>query len=124
MHDNNGRFIQLEFDQFILIAVYVQCSGENIKFLSQRMQWDIDIKKHLKTTKTSKEIIYIGDMNVAHQEIDIYNPFNKEKFPSFTPEERSGFSDLLGLGFVDIWRERNPKEQKFTFWDNRFRMRE
>ena len=123
LHDKESRLICLEFEKFYLISVYVPCSGQNIKRLDYRLKWDEDIKKFILNLKSKKKILYIGDLNVAHHNIDIHNPATHKQSPSFTIEERSNFSELLKTGFKDAFRVFFPNKQKFTYWNYRFNSR-
>lgn len=105
-HDKNGRFVMLEFENFFLINLYVQCSGEGLKFMQQRMTMDRDLCFFLKELQKRKPSILIGDMNVVHHNVDMYNTLsNKESTPSCTPQEKENFSEMLAaFDLVDSWR--------------------
>lgn len=123
IHDKESRLLALEFEKFFLISVYVPCSGENIKRLDYRLEWDEDVLKFILNLKSKKKVLYIGDLNVAHHNIDIHNPLTHKRSPSFTIEERTNFQDLLKTGFKDAFRALHPKKQKFSYWNYRFNSR-
>jgi exodeoxyribonuclease III len=119
-HDKEGRVITAEFPNFYIVAVYVVNSGEGLKRLSYRTQeWDVAFFKYLHSLKEKKDVILCGDLNVAHKEIDVYDPKGKEKQSGFTPEERKSFSEFLELGYLDTFRHLNPEEKKFTYFTAR-----
>lgn len=118
-HDEEGRVITMEFEDFFLIATYIPNAGEGLKRLDYRVNdWDKDFQEYLIDLKTKKHIIWIGDTNVCHKEIDINNPKGNLKSAGFTIEERNSFSDFLSKGFVDTWRKRNPDVVKYSYWSN------
>ena len=124
-HDKEGRLLTAEFHGFYLVAVYVPNSGEGLKRLDYRTkEWDKDFEKYLKELDKKKPVILTGDLNVAHQEIDIYDSNGKQKISGFTPEERRNFTELLENNrFVDTFRHFYPTEKKFSFWSTRGNMR-
>ena len=116
----------MEFDAFTLVATYVPNAGEGLKRLKYRIdEWDHDFHSYLKFLETdrNKPVILAGDLNVAHNEIDIYDPKGKEKTPGFTPQERTSFTNLLASGFVDTFRVLYPEKVQYTFWSVRARLR-
>ena len=117
-HDQEGRVITLEYDNFYLINVYVPNAGQELKRLSYRVNsWDVEFKSYLKKLSKKKNIIVCGDLNVAHQEIDIHNPKTNLKSSGFTIEERNSFSKLLkDVNLIDTFRYLNPNEVKYSFW--------
>jgi len=117
-HDQEGRVITLEYDNFYLINVYVPNAGQELKRLSYRVNsWDVEFKSYLKKLSKKKNIIVCGDLNVAHQEIDIHNPKTNLKSSGFTIEERNSFSKLLkDVNLIDTFRYINPNEVKYSFW--------
>ena len=118
--DNESRFIMLEFNSFFLVSVYVPTSGENLKRMDYRAeQWDPHFREYVTKLRQTKPVLIVGDMNVAHQDIDIHDPRGRETRPSFTPQERNNFSKLLECGFVDVFRHFNPEAKKYTFWNYR-----
>jgi exodeoxyribonuclease III len=111
IHDQEGRVITLEFDTFYLVAVYVPNSGGELLRLDYRVnEWDKSFFKYLNELKSRKDVMITGDLNVAHREIDIYDPVGKLRQPGFTIEERSSFQGLLDSGFIDTFRNINPNK--------------
>ncbi len=124
-HDNEGRVITLEFDQYFLVNVYTPNSKRELERLEYRMKWEDDFRIYLKKLEETKPVIICGDMNVAHQEIDIKNPRSNKRSAGFTAEEREKFSELLTQGFVDSYRALYPdKEGAYTWWSYMFKARE
>jgi len=116
-HDTEGRTITAEFDKFYIVNTYIPNAGAKLKDLDYRQKWDKDFLDYLKKLQATKPVIWCGDLNVAHNEIDLKNPAtNKNKTAGFSDQERSGFSKVLETGFVDTFRHLYPKEQQFTFW--------
>ncbi|XP_065057442.1 exodeoxyribonuclease-like isoform X2 [Rhopilema esculentum] len=116
-HDKEGRLITAEYEKFYLVTSYVPNSGRGLVNLEYRMGWEKDMKTYLKKLEETKPVIFCGDLNVAHNEIDIANPKSNVKNPGFTKEEREKFTDLLEVGFVDSYRHLNPdKTGTYTFW--------
>ena len=107
-YDDEGRVITLEFPDFYFVGAYVPNAGDGLKRLDFRMQYEIDLLEYLKELDDKKPVIYTGDLNVAHQEIDIKNPQSNHHNPGFTDEEREKFSILLNHGFKDTFRELYP----------------
>ena len=125
IHDQEGRVILLEFENFNLINVYVPNSGQELKRIEYRKLWDKDFLNYCISTNKSKPLVITGDFNVAHQEIDIARPkANYNKTSGYTQIEIDGFSKFLDNGFVDIFRMKNPEEIIYTWWNYRFRARE
>lgn len=122
-YDDEGRVITLEFDNFYYIACYVPNSGDGLKRLEFRMQFEDDLLKYLNKLNAMKPIIYAGDLNVAHQEIDLKNPKANERNPGYTIEERTAFSRLLSHKYVDIYRHLYPDTIKYSWWSYRFNSR-
>jgi len=120
-HDQEGRTITLEFERFFLISCHVPNSQQGLKRLDYRTkEWDADFRKFIVGLKQKKHVIWCGDLNVAHQEIDIYDPKgNRNKTAGFTDREREEFSNLLKEGFVDSFRELHPTEVKYSWWSMR-----
>ncbi len=124
-HDNEGRVITLEFDKYFLVNVYTPNSKRELERLEYRMKWEDDFRIYLKQLEETKPVIICGDMNVAHQEIDIKNPRSNKRSAGFTMEEREKFSELLAQGFVDSYRTLYPdKEGAYTWWSYMFKARE
>lgn len=124
VHDHEGRVITLEYDTFYLVTVYVPNAQDGLRRLDYRMQWEDDFFRYIKTLDARKPVIFCGDLNVAHEEIDLKNPKTNHKNPGFTDEERGKFSTLLADGFTDTFRTLHPKEQIFSWWSYRFHARE
>lgn len=124
-HDTEGRVITLEFPQFYLITVYTPNSKEELLRLSYRMQWEDDFRIYLKRLEQNKPVIVCGDMNVAHQDIDLKNPKTNHKNAGFSDEEREKFGVLLENGFIDTFRYFYPEQEGiYSWWSYRFRSRE
>ena len=118
--DNEGRVITLEYEKFYLIACYTPNAGENLKRLDFRIdEWDKKFFEYINQLKNKKDIILCGDLNVANNEIDIFEPKGREKSPGFTIQERESFKQFLSEGFVDTFREKYPNEKKFSFFSKR-----
>jgi len=117
-HDDEGRCITAEYEKFYLVTTYVPNSGAVLANLGYRVErWDVDFLKYLKKLEETKPVIWCGDLNVAHLEIDLKNPKTNTKTAGFTKEERESFTKLLGSGFVDTFRHFNPTlEGAYTFW--------
>ena len=123
-HDNEGRVITLEFEDFYFITVYTPNSQNELKRLDYRMKWEDDFREYLKKLDTIKPVIVCGDLNVAHQEIDLKNPKTNRKNAGFTHEEREKLSILLNDGFIDTYRYFNPKKENiYSWWSYRFNAR-
>lgn len=123
-HDMEGRTLIAEFDGFYLISVYVPNSQDELKRLDYRQVWDKDFEDFVSRLKESKPVIFCGDLNVAHEEIDIRNPKTNTRNAGFTIEERNDFSRLLSRGFIDTFRYLHPDEVKYSWWSYRFKARE
>jgi exodeoxyribonuclease III len=117
-HDSEGRCITAEFDKFYLVTTYTPNASRGLVNLDYRVKkWDVDFLKYLKKLEEKKPVIWCGDLNVAHQEIDLKNPKSNKKNAGFTPEERESFTKILSNGFVDVFRHFYPKEEgAYTFW--------
>lgn len=116
-HDNEGRVITLEFDGFYLGNVYVPNSKRDLSRLDYRAkEWDVDFLKYLKKLEKKKPVIFCGDLNVAHKEIDLANPKANEHNHGFTPQERAGFDNLVKAGFIDTFREFHKEGGHYTWW--------
>jgi len=116
-HDKEGRVITAEYEKFYLVTSYVPNSGKGLVRLGYRMEWEADMKTYLKDLEKTKPVIFCGDLNVAHEEIDIANPKSNVKNPGFSKEEREKFTELLDAGFVDSFRHLYPNEKDvYTFW--------
>lgn len=124
-HDQEGRMITLEYEKFFLVNVYVPNSKSDLSRLDYRMKWEDDFKKYLSKINEYKPVIVCGDLNVAHQEIDLKNPKSNNGNHGFTLEERNKFSDLLDEGFIDIYRIFYPnKTGAYTWWSPMLNLRE
>ena len=123
-HDTEGRAVTLEFGDHFLVCVYTPNAQDGLKRIDYRMQWEDDFRAYLCELDRVKPVIACGDMNVAHEEIDIKNPKANRRNAGFTDEERDKFSVLLDSGFVDTWRSTHPDEVKYSWWSYRFRARE
>lgn len=115
-YDEEGRATTLEFENFYYVTLYVPNSGEELKRLDFRMQFEKDLRDYLTLLKSKKPVIVTGDLNVAHNEIDLKNPSTNHHSAGFTDEERREFSKLLDLGFVDTFRKLHPEEKKYSYW--------
>ena len=123
-HDNEGRVITLEFDQFYMITVYTPNSQNELARLSYRMEWEDVFRAYLKKLEETKPVVVCGDLNVAHKEIDLKNPKTNRKNAGFTDEEREKFSVLLDSGFIDTFRYFYPDaEGIYSWWSYRFQAR-
>tara|TARA_B100000700_G_C15049214_1_gene859430 strand:- start:282 stop:1052 length:771 start_codon:yes stop_codon:yes gene_type:complete len=123
-HDNEGRVITLYFDNYNLVTVYTPNSKRDLSRLNYRYQeWDIDFLKFLKKLENDNPVIFCGDLNVAHKEIDLKNPKNNKRNAGFTDEERQGFSNYIQAGFIDTFREFNNEEGHYTWWSYMFNSR-
>ena len=124
-HDHEGRVITLEMEQFYLVTVYVPNSQDGLKRLDYRMTWEDDFLSYLKKLEEKKPVVVCGDLNVAHQEIDLKNPKSNRKNAGFTDEERAKFSHWLEAGFTDTFRYFYPDQKDiYSWWSYRFKARE
>ena len=115
-HDREGRVLTAEFDDFFLVNVYVPNSKRELLRLPYRQQWDADFLKYLKKLERKKPVVFCGDLNVAHTEIDLANPKANVRNHGFTIEERDGFGSLVKAGFVDTFREFEKGGGHYTWW--------
>lgn len=132
-HDHEGRTVTLEFEEFYLVCVYVPNSQDGLRRLDYRMRWEDDFRAYLKgleagragdETVAAKPVVVCGDMNVAHEEIDLKNPSTNHFNAGFSDEERGKMTELLSSGFVDTWRFQHPGEAKYSWWSYRMAARE
>ena len=123
-HDHEGRVITLEMDTFFLVCVYTPNAQDGLRRLDYRMQWEDDFRAYLMSLDTRKPVIVCGDLNVAHNDIDLKNPKTNHNNPGFTDEERGKFSSLLSSGFSDTFRELHPEDATYSWWSYRFHARE
>ncbi len=121
-HDHEGRIVTLEMPDFYLVCVYVPNSQDGLRRLDYRMKWEDDFRRFV--LGLNKPVVICGDLNVAHEEIDIKNPASNRRNAGFTDEEREKFSILLASGFTDTWRAQHPEEVKYSWWSYRFHARE
>ena len=124
-HDHEGRVITLEYPTFYVVTVYTPNSQDGLRRLDYRMTWDDDFRQYLQRLDAQKPVLVCGDMNVAHEEIDLKNPKSNRMNAGFTDEERAKFTELLAAGFTDTWRARNPdKTDVYSWWSYRFQARQ
>ena len=124
-HDHEGRLITLEMEDFYLVCCYTPNSQDGLKRLDYRMQWEENLRAYLKQLDGKKPVVYCGDLNVAHQEIDLKNPKTNRMNPGFTDEEREKMTILLESGFTDTFRFLHPdKKDIYSWWSYRFKARE
>ena len=124
-HDEEGRVITLEYENYYLITCYTPNSQSELARLSYRMEWEDAFLQYLKRLEEKKPVIFCGDLNVAHKEIDLKNPKNNRKNAGFTDEEREKFSVLLENGFIDTFRYFYPEQEGiYSWWSYRFHARE
>lgn len=124
-HDKEGRVITLEFEDFYFITIYTPNSQDGLKRLSYRMEWEKAFLAYIKGLEEKKPVVFAGDLNVAHKEIDLKNPKTNRNNAGFTDEERNAFTNLLENGFIDTFRHFYPdREQIYSWWSYRFRARE
>ncbi len=124
-HDTEGRVITLEYENFFLVTVYTPNSQDELRRLEYRMKWEDDFRAYLKTLAEKKGVIVCGDMNVAHEEIDIKNPKTNKRNAGFTDEERGKMTELLSSGFTDSFRHFHPDTAEvYSWWSYRFHARE
>ena len=123
-HDHEGRVITLEYDKFFLVTVSTPHSQEELRRLDYRMTWEDAFQAYLHQLDAKKPVIVCGDMNVAHQEIDLKNPKTNRRSAGFTDEERSKMTQLLNNGFTDTFRTLHPEQVTYSYWSYRFRARE
>jgi len=115
-HDREGRVITLEFPDYFLVNVYTPNAKRDLSRLVYRMQWDADFLSYLKKLEEKKPVIFCGDLNVAHQEIDLTHPKRNIGNHGFTPEERAGFGNFITAGFIDTFREFHQEGGHYTWW--------
>ncbi len=123
-HDHEGRVITLEYPAFYLVTVYTPNSQDGLKRLSYRMEWEDAFRAYLKKLEETKPVVVCGDLNVAHQEIDLKNPKTNRRNAGFTDEEREKFTQLLDSGFIDTFRYLYPEAVEYSWWSYRFNARE
>ena len=123
-YDHEGRVITLELEDCYVVACYTPNSQEELKRLSFRMDWEDAFRTYLQSLAAKKPVVMCGDLNVAHQEIDLKNPKTNHMNAGFTDEERGKMTELLAAGFVDSFRYLHPDEVKYSWWSYRFHARE
>lgn len=123
-HDHEGRVVTLEMPDFYLVNVYVPNSQDALRRLSYRMSWEDAFRDYVSALAARKGVIVCGDMNVAHEEIDLKNPATNHFNAGFSDEERGKMTELLAAGFVDSWRSQHPDEAKYSWWSYRMAARE
>lgn len=124
-HDHEGRVITLEMDDFFLVCVYTPNSQDGLRRLDYRMRWEDDFRRYLQGLDNRKPVVVCGDMNVAHNEIDLKNPKTNRQNAGFTDEERNQMTALLEAGFADTFRHLHPTQEGiYSWWSYRFHARE
>ncbi len=124
-HDHEGRLITLEMDGYYVVTVYTPNSQDELRRIDYRMQWEDDFRRYLQSLDAKKPVIVCGDMNVAHEEIDLKNPKTNRRNAGFTDEERGKMTDLLQAGFTDTFRHFHPDTAGvYSWWSYRFHARE
>ena len=124
-HDHEGRVITAEYENFYLVTVYVPNTQDELRRLAYRMTWEDAFRDYVKALDAKKPVVICGDLNVAHQEIDLKNPKTNRRNPGFTDEERGKMTALLDAGFVDTFRYFYPEQEgAYSWWSYRFRSRE
>ena len=122
-HDQEGRVISLEFEKYFLVTVYTPNSKRELLRLDYRQKWDAAFLSFVKDLEQKKPVIFCGDLNVAHKEIDLKNPKTNRRNPGFTDEERSSFDNIIDAGFIDTFREFNSEGGHYTWWSYMFQAR-
>lgn len=123
-HSHEGRAITLEFDSFYLVNVYTPNSQDGLRRIEYRMQWEDALRAYLLGLDAQKPVVYCGDLNVAHQEMDLKNPKTNRQNPGFSDQERAKMTRLLESGFADTFRTLHPEEVTYSWWSYRFHARE
>lgn len=124
-HEDEGRVITIEYDNFYMVNCYVPNAQDGLKRIEYRMEFEDDMRAYLSELDKIKPVVYCGDLNVAHTEIDLKNPKTNKGNAGFSDEERGKFTELLDAGFADVWRRRNPGvEGIYSWWSYRFKARE
>jgi len=123
-HDTEGRAITLEYDNFYLLCVYTPNAQRELARLDYRMSWEDALREYIKALDSDKPVIYCGDLNVAHEEIDLKNPKSNHKSAGFSDEERGKFTELLASGFKDTFRTLYPDKVEYSWWSYMMKARE
>ncbi len=119
-HDQEGRVVTLEFSSFYLVNVYTPNAQDDLRRLPYRSEeWDRDFLSYVQSLEAVKPVVFCGDLNVAHKEIDLANPKTNTKSAGFTPEERRGFDRIVEAGYIDSFRHFHPEPQQYTWWSYR-----
>lgn len=124
MHNHEGRMVTLDAGKFYLVTTYTPNSQDGLRRLDYRMQWEDDFRQYLLELDKAKPVVVCGDLNVAHEEIDLKNPASNHRNAGFSDEERAKFTQLLDAGFVDTFRFLHPGEVKYSWWSYRFQARQ
>lgn len=122
-HDHEGRVVTLEMPDFYLVCCYTPNSQDGLRRLDYRMMWEDDFRAYLLQLDQQKPVVLCGDLNVAHEEIDLKNPKTNRQNPGFTDEERGKMTQLLGSGFTDTFRFKYPEEVRYSWWSYRAQAR-
>lgn len=123
-HNHEGRLITLEYEKYYVMTAYVPNSQDGLRRLDYRMRWEDDFRAYITALDKKKPVIFCGDLNVAHEEIDIKNPKTNRRNAGFTDEEREKFTELLNCGFADTFRTLHPDDVTYSWWSYRFKARE
>lgn len=123
-HDHEGRAITLEYEDFYLLCVYTPNAQKELARLPYRMEWEDALRAYMMALDKEKPVIYCGDLNVAHEEIDLKNPKTNHKSAGFSDEERAKFSELLAIGFTDTFRALYPEKIEYSWWSYMMKARE
>jgi exodeoxyribonuclease-3 len=124
LHDHEGRVVTLEMADFFLVCCYTPNSQDGLKRLEYRMSWEDDFRSYLMALDQKKPVILCGDLNVAHEEIDLKNPKTNRMNAGFTDQEREKFTTLLESGFTDSFRYKYPEQITYSWWSYRFQARQ
>jgi exodeoxyribonuclease-3 len=122
-YNDEGRIITLEYENFFLVNTYVPNSKRQLERLDYRQVYEDDVRRYYQKLANEKPLVLTGDLNVAHQEIDLKNPKSNKRNAGFTDEERTKFTALLDAGFIDTWRFQHPQEVKYSWWSYMFNAR-
>ena len=123
-HDHEGRVVTMEMQEFFLVCCYTPNSQDGLRRLDYRMKWEDDFRNYLKRLDAMKPVVLCGDLNVAHEEIDLKNPKTNRKNAGFTDEERQQMTTLLSSGFIDTFRTLYPEQVTYSWWSYRFQARQ
>ena len=123
-HDHEGRVVTMEMQEFFLVCCYTPNSQDGLRRLDYRMKWEDDFRNYLKRLDAVKPVVLCGDLNVAHEEIDLKNPKTNRKNAGFTDEERQQMTTLLSSGFIDTFRTLYPEQVTYSWWSYRFQARQ